>query len=79
MLTCMRTIIDVRDEVIRSLDTICAAENRSRASVVREALTEYLTRKQAPASDEAFGIWKGKDAKDGLVFQQDLRDEWDQG
>lgn len=79
MMTSVRTIIDVPDEVIRSLDTISAAENRSRASVVREALAEYLTRKRAPASDEAFGLWKGKDAKDGLMFQQDLRDEWDQG
>ena len=78
-MTRMRTIIDLPNEVLRSLDSVCAAENRSRASVLREALAEYLTRNQPPALDEAFGLWKEGDAKDGLVFQQDLRDEWEQG
>ena len=52
----MRTIIDVPDEVIESLDRVRANEKRSRAAVIREAIDAYLLKKAAPEVDAAFGL-----------------------
>ena len=48
---------------------------RSRASLIREAVDDYLRRHCLESADEAFGLW-GKDAVDGLVFQDRARSEW---
>ncbi|MFT7173936.1 MAG: metal-responsive CopG/Arc/MetJ family transcriptional regulator, partial [Paracoccaceae bacterium] len=37
-MTFMRTVIDVPDEIIQSLDQVGGAEKRSRASLIREAI-----------------------------------------
>jgi metal-responsive CopG/Arc/MetJ family transcriptional regulator len=75
MMSCMRTVIDVPDEVIRSLDKVGDIENRSRAELIREAIAEYLKRKAVAPAEAAFGLWQQK-AKDGVQFQRELRDEW---
>lgn len=72
----MRTIIEVPDEVIKSLDQIGKQQQKSRAAIIREAISAYLQQKTITTSDEAFGIWKGK-KKDGLQYQKELRSEWD--
>jgi predicted transcriptional regulator len=71
----MRTVIDVPDALIESLDQVGALEQRSRAALIREAITQYLKVKSIPAADEAFGLWK-KRAVDGVQYQRSLRDEW---
>lgn len=72
----MRTIIDVPDEVIESLDRVRAKEKRSRAALIREAIDGYLRDKTAASAASVFGLWKER-TKDGLRYQQELRDEWD--
>jgi metal-responsive CopG/Arc/MetJ family transcriptional regulator len=57
MITFMRTIIDVPNEVIESLDRVRATEKRSRAAVIREAIDAYLEKKTAPEAEAAFGLW----------------------
>lgn len=76
MMTSMRTVIDVPDALIESLDQVSALEQRSRAALIRDAITEYLKVKSIPAAEEAFGLWKNREV-DGVQFQRPLRDEWD--
>lgn len=76
MMTNMRTIIDVPEDVIESLDRVRAREKRSRAAVIREAIEVYLRSKAAPEVENAFGLWKAK-PRDGLRYQRELRSDWD--
>ena len=75
MLSAVRTVIDVPDQLIKSLDRVSGAERCSRAALIREAIAEFLRKKSGPSAEAAFGLWK--DGKtDGLSYQQDLRSEW---
>ncbi len=76
MMSVMRTVIDVPDDVIASLDQVSGSEKRSRAALIREAITEYLRQKSISSSEVAFGIWKGN-GTDGVRYQNELRDEWE--
>lgn len=71
----MRTIIDVSKDIIESLDQISKTEHRSRASLIREAVSEYLERKNLPQAEAAFGLWKN-DPVEGLEYQYRIRNEW---
>lgn len=70
----MRTLIDIPDDELQRLDAIGENEQRSRASVVREAIAEYLVNHEA-SDESAFGLW-GKRAVDGLAYQKKVRSEW---
>jgi predicted transcriptional regulator len=70
----MRTLIDIPDEIVDKLDTLGHAEQRSRASMIREAIAEYLVQRQ-PAPDAGFGLW-GQRKLDGLAYQKKIRAEW---
>lgn len=72
----MRTVIDVPDEVVKALDCESSAKSRSRASIIREALTKYAAELDRPNMEAAFGIWS-KRSKDGVDYQDDIRSEWD--
>ena len=72
----MRTVIDVPDEVVETLDRVSSSKRCSRASVIREALTKYVAELDRPNMEAAFGVWSKK-AKDGLEYQDGLRKEWD--
>ena len=76
MMSLMRTIIDVPDALIESLDQFGALEQRSRAALIRDAITEYLKVKSIPAAEEAFGLWRKREV-DGVQYQKSLRDEWE--
>ena len=76
MISTMRTIIDIPDQLIESLDRMGTAHRKSRAALVREAISEFLRAKSIPAADAAFGLWKHR-KKDGLEYQADLRREWE--
>ena len=70
----MRTLVDIPDLQLNELARICQARNLPRAEVIRQALAAYIeTNKQSPT--EAFGLWK-KQAVDGLVYQEKVREEW---
>ena len=76
MISLMRTIIDIPDQLIETLDRMGTAHRKSRAALVREAIAEFLRVKSAPAAEAAFGLWKHR-KKDGLKYQADLRREWE--
>ena len=71
----MRTIVDIPDNVIETLDCLGTKEHRSRAAIIREAVNCYLKEYCAHDSAEAYGLWKD-DITDGVEFQRNIRSEW---
>jgi len=70
----MRTIVDLPKRDIQGLDALCQKNHISRAEAVRRAVRVFLKAHQGD-SDAAFGMWRQK-YKDGLSYQNRLRDEW---
>lgn len=75
----MRTLIDLTPEQIDALAKLGKARGRSRAALVREAVAEYLDRRQPGQLDEAFGLWRegAGESEDGIAYQNRLRAEWE--
>jgi predicted transcriptional regulator len=71
----MRALINLDEKQIRELDHLARTQNRSRASVIREAVADYLQRRTANADKDAFGLW-GQRKVDGLAYQEKIRGEW---
>lgn len=70
----MRALIDIPEAELKQLAELGERSQRSRASMVREAIAEYLI-SRAPAQEAAFGLW-GKHKVDGLAYQRKARAEW---
>jgi predicted transcriptional regulator len=71
----MRALITIDEKQIRELDRVARNQNRSRASVVREAVSDYLQRQSVGADKDAFGLW-GERKIDGVAYQEKMRGEW---
>lgn len=71
----MRTLIDIEDESIKRLDELAARRKRSRAALIRDAVSDYLERNAVRQAGEAFGLWRERKV-DGLDYQEKLRSEW---
>jgi len=72
----MRTIVDLPEELIASLDRVRARRGCSRAALIREALREYTNNHVVEEFQAAYGLWKDRQ-KDGLEYERELRSEWD--
>ena len=78
----MRTIIDLTDDQVVRLATLCERKRISRAEAVRRGVELYLQSEDADeeeferALQAAFGSWKGYGI-DGLEYQRAIRAEWD--
>ena len=75
-----RTIVDLPDEDLGRLDEVAEQQSVSRATVLREAVAEYVIRKsKAPAVPKpltGFGSLKGYYGE-GQAYQDELRGEWE--
>ena len=71
----MRTLVDLDAAQIHELDEVSKEEKRSRASLIREAIGDYLAKRRERHEAHSFGLW-GKRKVDGLVYQQKVRSEW---
>ena len=71
----MRTIVDIPDQQLDSLGSICQREGISRAEAVRRAVASYLEEQTDTSTDDAYGIWQ-KRKVDGVAYQRKLRAEW---
>ena len=71
----MRTLVDLGDSQMRALDELSKKEKRSRASLIRQAIDDYLGKRRERQSGDAFGLW-GKRKIDGLAYQEKMRGEW---
>jgi predicted transcriptional regulator len=50
-------------------------EKRSRATLIRQAIDDYLAKRRDIQEGDAFGLW-GKRKVDGLAYQEKVRGEW---
>ncbi|MDX2503438.1 MAG: ribbon-helix-helix domain-containing protein [Gammaproteobacteria bacterium] len=73
----MRTLIDIPDKQVTELSLLCQEQGLSRAELIRRAITAYINQ-QKKTEINAFGLWKQEvqEPKDGLQYQQELRNEW---
>ena len=71
----MRVVVDLGDKQLQALDALSKRAKRSRTALVRDAVADYLARRQKESGDNAFGLWGGR-AIDGLAYQEELRREW---
>jgi hypothetical protein len=73
-----RILTDLPDDDIAWLDRKAAAEGKSRAALVREAVGAYRAERAGSGMARYFGIWKNReDIEDGLDYQRRMRGEWD--
>jgi len=71
----MRALVDIPDNDMKELTRRSRAEKRSRASLIRDAISAYL-KKPAPKKDvPGFGLWKDYPI-DGVEYQRKIRSEW---
>lgn len=73
----MRTIVDIPEAQLRSLDRLTRQLGISRADAIRRAVEAY-TRSNRVSDQHAFGIWRDREV-DGLSYEDRVRGEWDRG
>jgi metal-responsive CopG/Arc/MetJ family transcriptional regulator len=71
----MRILVDIGEKQLQALDALSKRGKRSRASLIRDAVGDYLARRQRPEAADAFGLW-GERIVDGQAYQEKLRAEW---
>lgn len=72
-----RILADLPDDDIEWLDRKAAAEGKSRAALVREAVEAYRTESNQDWIDRGFGIWKNRtDFGDSVDWQRRERASW---
>ena len=71
----MRILVDLGETQVQALDELAHKEKRSRAAVIRQAIDEYLVRRQKLEELDAFGLW-GERKIDGLAYQEQVRGDW---
>ena len=73
----MRVLVDLPENDLKWLDSHANREGKSRAAIVREAVSEYRANAGTDWLDQAFGIWKDReDIGDAVEYQRRLRAEW---
>lgn len=74
----MRTLVDIPADDISWLDARARAEGKSRAAVVREAVSSYRAEQAKPVDkswiEEGAGYWSDRrDIPDSVEYQQAIR------
>ena len=73
----MRFLADIPDDDVQWLDAIARAEGKSRAAVIRDAVTAFRHRDEKAGMEKYFGLWERHGSTvDGLDYERKLRDEW---
>lgn len=73
-----RILADLPDEDIEKLDALAAKNKRSRASLLREAVTAYLAQKKDDRNwiERGAGYWKNRDdIGDAVEYQRAIRED----
>lgn len=72
-----RILLDLADHDIEWLDRLAAEQGRSRAAVLREAVSNYLEGCGKEGFEKYFGLWERHGSTvDGLEYERQLRGEW---
>jgi hypothetical protein len=72
-----RFLVDVPADDVRKLDEIAKREGKSRAAVLREAVSNYLEVCGKEGFEKYLGLWERHGSTvDGLEYERQLREEW---
>jgi hypothetical protein len=72
-----RFLVDVPADDVRKLDEIAKRAGKSRAAVLREAVSNYLEVCGKEGFEKYFGLWERHGSTvDGLEYERQLRGEW---
>ena len=72
-----RFLVGVPANDVRKLDEIAKREGKSRAAVLREAVSNYLEESRKEGFEKYFGLWERHGSTvDGLEYERQLREEW---
>jgi len=72
----MRILADLPDDDIKWLDAFSAEQGKSRAAVMRDAISLYRAR-QRDWLEQGFGLWTRYGAgTDGAEFEAEIRKAW---
>jgi hypothetical protein len=72
----MRTLVDIPDDDIVWLDRKASDEGKSRAAVLREAVSSYRAESSKDWIERGAGYWKGrKDIGDPIEYQRAMRQD----
>ena len=72
----MRTLVDIPNGELESLNALSKAVGISRAESIRRAISAYIELNRPPTKQEGFGLWKDKSI-DTDEYLQKIRAEWD--
>ncbi len=73
----MSTVVELPEDQLAALASLCEREGISRDEAVQRALTDFLTRRTENfPRDPAFGSWAGRKV-DSVEYVRQLRAEWD--
>lgn len=75
-----RILADLPDEDIKWLDACAAEQGKSRASVLRDAVSAYKSHSPTPGNKDwiarGAGLWKHRhDIADGVEYQRAIRED----
>ena len=72
-----RILTDIPDPDIEKLDALARRQGKSRAAVLREAISNYLAICEKEGFEKYFGLWERHGSTvDGLEYERQLRGEW---
>ncbi|MCO6048404.1 ribbon-helix-helix protein, CopG family [Mesorhizobium sp. RP14(2022)] len=71
----MRALVDMNDAQVEALDMLAKRVRKSRASLIRAAIDDYLERHHRGQVEDGFGLW-GRATVDGVAYQDKARSEW---
>ena len=60
-----RILADLSEDDVKWLDQLAASEGKSRAAVLRDAVSAYREGIQAEGIEHFFGIWRERDGAPG--------------
>lgn len=76
----MRTLVDIPDDDIEWLDRKATEEGKSRAAVLREAVSAYRAEASKDWIARGAGYWKHRqDIGDAVEYQRAMREDRDNG
>ena len=73
----MRFLADIPEDDLKWLDGLAREQGKSRAAVVRDAVSAFRHREDKVGIEKYFGLWERHGSTvDGLAYERALRDEW---
>jgi metal-responsive CopG/Arc/MetJ family transcriptional regulator len=72
----MRTIIDLPEQQLAALGTLCERDNISRAEAIRRAVDSWLAARMPAERASVFGAWNRDENSSKIV--DELRSEWEE-